>query len=328
MRVNEVQRALDKIEPQLKTAFLVQIALIANSVKLADVERLVARNDAQGIASLLMGYGFHKLLELLRATFMQGGEQEMRDVPATLRQAFDVREDTADAWLRGNDQEVIQTLTQNQREAIGILLAAALLRGQSARKTALQIIGRKSGQTGRRSGGIVGLTGQDATWVETARQQLSSGDPAQMRDYLKRTQRDRAFDAMVNQAIDAEKPLADDDVERAAAAYSTKLSLTRAAVQTAAWALGALAAGRAMAYQQVINAGVSSDRVRKVWRTVGDNKVRDTHAQMNGQVRPFMQPFQSTSGALMQEPGDTSLGAGPAETFNCRCSVTYQITSA
>lgn len=327
--VMQVQQELDKIEPVLAKLFRDRMATIANSVQLVTLERLVQNNDANGIVTLLFADGFHAILEAIRNVFIRGGQMEMAQMAASLKQTFDVREDTADAWLRGNDAEVIQTLTQNQREAIGILLAAALLRGQSARKTALQIIGRKSGQTGRRYGGIVGLTGQDATWVETARQQLSSGDPSQMRDYLKRTKRDRTFDPMVSQAIEAGKPLSNDDVEKVTGAYAGKLSVARAAVQTAAWALAALAAGRAQAVQQVLKAnGISPDRVSKVWLTVGDNKVRDTHAQMNGQVRPFMQPFQSPSGALMQEPGDTTLGAGPAETFNCRCSVTYQITSA
>lgn len=326
--VMQVQQELDKVEPVLAKLFRDRMASIANSVQLVTLERLIENNDTHGIVTLLFSDGFHAILEALRSVFIRGGQMEMAQVAASLRQTFDVREDTADAWLRGNDAQVIQMLTQNQREAIGIILAAALLRGQSARKTALQILGRKSAQTGRRSGGIVGLTGQDATWIETARQQLASGEPSQMRDYLKRTQRDRTFDPMVKQAIETGKPLSDDDIERVTGAYASKLSLARAAVQTAAWALAALAAGRSQAIQQIVKTTISADRVSKVWRTVGDNKVRHTHTEMNGQVQPFFQPFRSPSGALLMEPGDSSLGAGPAETFNCRCSVTYRIATA
>ena len=53
----------------------------------------------------------------------------------------------------------------------------------------------------------------------------------------------------------------------------------------------------------------------KVWVTVGDNDVRDTHANINGERRPINQPF---SNGLMF-PGDPS--GPPAEIIRCRCTM-------
>ena len=55
--------------------------------------------------------------------------------------------------------------------------------------------------------------------------------------------------------------------------------------------------------------------VIKIWVTVGDFNVRDSHASMDGEERPIESPF---SNGLMY-PGDES--GPPEEVINCRCSI-------
>lgn len=62
----------------------------------------------------------------------------------------------------------------------------------------------------------------------------------------------------------------------------------------------------------------------KVWRTVGDNKVRDIHKIVNGQIRKITVPFD-VNGQQLMNPGDTSLGATADNVVNCRCSAIYRI---
>lgn len=58
----------------------------------------------------------------------------------------------------------------------------------------------------------------------------------------------------------------------------------------------------------------------KIWHSVGDERVRDSHAQMDGQKVPIDQPFIFPSGAQAMYPG----GSGVAgEDINCRCFVEY-----
>jgi len=52
------------------------------------------------------------------------------------------------------------------------------------------------------------------------------------------------------------------------------------------------------------------------WNTVGDDRVRESHELVDGQIRLIGEPFH-VGGALLDYPGDPS---GPLEeTANCRC---------
>lgn len=62
----------------------------------------------------------------------------------------------------------------------------------------------------------------------------------------------------------------------------------------------------------------------KVWRNVGDNKVRGLHIIANGQIKKLGAPYE-VGGELLRFPGDSSLGATPKNTANCRCSSIYRV---
>lgn len=63
---------------------------------------------------------------------------------------------------------------------------------------------------------------------------------------------------------------------------------------------------------------------KKRWRTVGDNRVRDIHKEVNFQERLITRPFD-VNGERLMHPGDTSLGASAGNVINCRCSAIYDI---
>jgi hypothetical protein len=78
---------------------------------------------------------------------------------------------------------------------------------------------------------------------------------------------------------------------------------------------------RFAAGQEAVKKGVY---IRKVWSTTMDGKERDTHHEMNGQVRGADEEFVSPSGARALYPG----GFGVLEEdTNCRCDF-YWITEA
>ena len=56
---------------------------------------------------------------------------------------------------------------------------------------------------------------------------------------------------------------------------------------------------------------------RKAWRTVGDERVRDTHAAANGQIVEREENF-IVGGVSMRGPGQ---GGVAREVVNCRCIV-------
>lgn len=58
----------------------------------------------------------------------------------------------------------------------------------------------------------------------------------------------------------------------------------------------------------------------KSWLTAGDERVRETHADADGQTVPIDQPFD-VGGEQAQYPGDPDLS--DEESLNCRCTITF-----
>ena len=67
---------------------------------------------------------------------------------------------------------------------------------------------------------------------------------------------------------------------------------------------------------------ILSGKTRKTWDAIIDKVTRDTHRDINGATIPIDEPFQ-VGDSLMMYPKDESMGAGPEEIVNCRCSVSY-----
>ena len=72
---------------------------------------------------------------------------------------------------------------------------------------------------------------------------------------------------------------------------------------------------------QAIEAGaVKGDRVKRIWDSSGDSRVRPDHRIMDGKTVEGMDtPYTLPGGARMLYPGDTSLGAPASQTVACRC---------
>lgn len=85
---------------------------------------------------------------------------------------------------------------------------------------------------------------------------------------------------------------------------------------------GAQNAGRMERLRETEEAGIE---VRKKWLAVRDNRVRDTHAELDGQERPVDEPFEvmTDDGRLLEidYPGDPN--APPELVYNCRCTLVY-----
>ena len=79
----------------------------------------------------------------------------------------------------------------------------------------------------------------------------------------------------------------------------------------------------------VLGAQASGVPTRKVWLSTQDDRVRDTHLAVDGQTvenleATFEVPNIEGYTDKMQYPGDSSLGASPSNTINCRCTVIYE----
>lgn len=239
---------------------------------------------------------------------------------------FDGRNPVAEAWLSRRSSDLITRLTTEQRQLVRDTLSDSMRRGVNPRQAALDIVGRISRVTGKREGGILGLSAPQAEYVATARDELASDDPAALKHYLTRVRRDKRFDRSVAKAIREGKPVDPAIAAKAVTAYERRLLKLRGETIGRVETLTSMQRAKFEAYRQAIASGkVAENVVTKVWRSAGDLRVRHTHQALNAESVRFNEAFRSPSGALMRFPMDTALGAGPQEIVGCRCDCEYRI---
>lgn len=302
-----------ELEAPMAAAYLAEVRAVESAATVAEVERLIAEDDRDGLAVLLSLGSLTLFTELFRTAFIQGAQNELAG-----RWRFDSNTWAVINLLMGEYRSISDTAAMDLRKTIDVVLA----NGNTTRNKALDLLGVK-GTTALRTGGMVGLPVQMSEWVESARQQLLSGDRAAMRAYLTRKLRDTAYDRFV-------VPGAKLTIEQAntiSRAYSARLLQSYAKQLAQTYAQQAYNAGRNHSIQQLLDNGtITQDQVQKKWRTMRDERVRHSHATMNNQRVGFMEPFVSGLGGLLMYPGDTSLGASDADIYNCRCSFEYTIS--
>lgn len=301
----------------------------------AQVERVVVAltaGDIDGaIAALnLDPVAFNRMIDAIEASYAAGGAATADSLPkrdpdgVALLLRFDDRNPRAEAWLRDKSSTLVTRIMDEQRQGIRQALTDGMVRGDNPRRVALDVVGRIDRATGRRTGGVIGLTPQQERFSRSAADELASGDPAQLRHYLTRELRDRRFDRTIAKAIRDETPVPAETASRALVQYKNRLLKFRGDVIGRTEALASLNAAQYEALRQLVDTGrVTAAQVRRVWRSARDLRVRDTHRIMDGQSVGLTEAFQSPRGARLQFPGDPSAPA--SETIQCRCIVTPRI---
>lgn len=326
MKASEVESEIERLEVEAQQAYLDQVAQTVRYASISELEQAVSDNDESLIAQILALGLFGMMVERLRSTYARGASKELVGIIIPgVRREIDMSDPDVTSFLSSQAAALREHAEREQAEAVRTVLSFGRDRGDSPRTTALNLAGRMSKQTGRRTGGIVGLNGPSAEAVERSRDQLASGDPAQLRNYLTRVRRDPAFDAAVREAIATGKPIAQATIDRAAAAYARRLLGTYAEALAQTNTSEAYNKGREEGWKQLTARSNGLYTFAKAWRSMRDNKVRHTHAVMNGQVVMADQPFTSPSGAMLMFPCDTSLGAPLNERIRCRCVVEYSL---
>lgn len=310
------QALLDALAPKIRDAFVQAIQQVKDRATLGRIEAAIARGAVDDVADLLnlTPEVMSAVEDAIEATFREGGLFQ-----ASVG-AFYPRHDRAIEWVREAGAALVVEINRGQRAAIRGIVTAGIDDGRNPNAVARDIIGTTNRATGRRDGGILGLTEREAGYVVNARREIEELNPG----YFTRAARDRRYDPMVRKAIEAGKPLTQADLDRIIRRYSDGLLIRRGDRIARTEALQALNAGRYEAMQQQVERlGLSTSDIVATWQSARDIRTRDTHRAMRGAEAAFGQPFRSPSGALLRFPGDRALGAPAAECINCRCSVTY-----
>lgn len=304
------------------------MAAVRDITRQVEFQKLILALDRRDLDAAMQALhidraAFQPLEAKLVEAFTAGGQGAVASMPAAVSIGcrFDPGNQRAAANIREMAGTLIARLTQGEIDQARAFLADGMARGASPRLVALDLVGRISRATGQRTGGLIGLSGPYRDYVATARAELASTDPALLRNYLTRKQRDRRYDRAVTRAIETGKPVPAETVRTAVTRYSARLVRLRGEIIARTEGLPAIRAAKHEAYQQLADDGrVDAMDIVRGWSTNEDGRQRDTHDAMNGQeVRGLDMPFTSPSGAQMMFPGDTSRGAPASEIVACRC---------
>lgn len=74
----------------------------------------------------------------------------------------------------------------------------------------------------------------------------------------------------------------------------------------------------------LLGAKASGVPSKKIWLATQDDRTRDLHLEVDGQVVNTLDGNFQVGGEEMKYPADSSLGASPSNTINCRCTVIYE----
>ncbi|MFT4076852.1 MAG: hypothetical protein QM647_15105 [Asticcacaulis sp.] len=331
----QLDALFDKLWPEMAQAFREAVAEIRSRITLKVlIDRLTA-GDIQGALEALHidRAAFYPLEQALTLAYQSGGAIVSQAMPlqreatgARVVIRFDMRNPRAEAWLAERSSQLVTGIVDDQRASIQSALVEGMAKGQNPTTTALQVVGRINRATGKREGGIVGLTSQQAQYVAAARQELLSGDPAQMANYLARSDntRDKRFDKAVRAAMKAGKPLPADTVNAAVTSYENRMLKYRGDLIGKTETFGGIAASKHEAYAQAIQSGkVLANRVKKRWKHFPNEHPRLWHEAMANVEVPFDGLFSLPDGSQMAFAHDPT--GGMKNNAGCHCQTDYFI---
>lgn len=312
-------------EARMLRAFLDSVAAIKNDVKITQLTLLIEQGNIDG-AIRLLGLdpsAFEGMDDALRQSFRTGGftgAAQFGDIPTSVGDVtmrFNMRNPSAEEWLLTNSSELVIGMSDSQVKLVREALTDDLANGVNPKQSALNLVGRTDG-TGKRTGGIIGLTDQQSGWVSSARTELEELNPK----YFTRDLRDKRLDGVIRKAMDSGTPLTPQQINRAITRLQGRTLKFRGDVIARTESINALRAGHEESVNQAIEVGeVDPNDVSGVWDSSGpDGRTRDSHLFMEGQKRAHGVPFdfELNVGQAMF-PGDSSLGAPAKELIQCRC---------
>lgn len=329
-----LDRMIEQFAPQIRDAFRAAMEGVTSAAILNEMVRAIGLGDVEA-AFRALGFSdaaMRPLTAMIEEAFETGGVMVGNTFPRRLRTPegsavfrFDVRNSRAEAWLRDHSASLVTRMQDEARGGIRNLLTEGMRDGRNPRNTALDIVGRINPRTGKREGGIIGLSAPQERWAARAREELGGNPPDA--NYFTRKRRDRRFDGIVQKAIDEGRPLTAEQVNQIAGRYKDRLLQLRGETIARTESIQSLNKAADEAIRQAVDMGaVRRSAARRVWDSAGDDgRTRKSHLAMEGQEVGIDEPFRTPGGELLMFPGDTSLGASAEETVNCRCRPRWKI---
>lgn len=298
-------------ETRIDNAFRASIRSVTDEVTIGLLHDALARGDVQGALEVidLEPAAFEPLRNILVQTYADAGAQATEGLRGVRWNSASPR---AEDYARNRIGTEITRITDDSLAAIRNHIADGYAFGRTPNRMALDLVGR-IGPSGRREGGLIGLSRPQEQWVRNMREALELKPESALRF----TRRDRRFDGLLKSG----KPLTKSQIDNILTSYKNRLLLSRAKSIAVTERGAAINNGRMDAYKNAADKyGLPYSAIVKTWvhtgRAVFD---RPTHQQANGQIVQGADTPFIIGGIAMQHPHDPFAPA--SETVNCRCEV-------
>jgi len=321
-----------KLEPELRKAFLLAVQGIKDRVVWKDLIAALTALDVQAAIEALgiTKEAFYAYQTTVAAIYAQGGAATAAGIKGprggAINFLFDMANPRAESWLSLNGGEKItHLLLPGLRESITGKILESYEKGNHPFTIARSLIGNVS--NGKRTGGLLGLSRPQMSYVESMRARLQNGSASEIQKILSgMTLRDKRFDKLLVRVQHGKATLTAKNIEDMISGYTNKL-LKRRGEDVARTETGmAVMASRKESMQQVLQKlSYPDNAVIKTWRHGGGPADPRPHhvAANNKQVRGLNTPFVLENGAVLQHALDPDGGA--EEVVNCTCDTTMRI---
>jgi hypothetical protein len=313
--VRRLNRLLSRYEATVRAAFRDYIARTRSAFTLKYLADLIERGRVQEALNVVDSY----VVRLGSAVVPRVYQDVAIDETTRLGRAFLPDRTTAvitfdpTHWraaesMRRNRLNFIAAFTRQQRETTRAALVEGLMTGTGPRAVARTFLDS------------IGLTRTQLQAVSNYRSLLENNS----REALHRELRDRRFDRTVDRVFSAGEVLEAAQVERMTQRYYEGMLSLRAETISRTETQRVLNQARQEALLQAVEqGGIDPSMIERVWRATDDDRTRDSHWDMEGQVVGLNEPFVSGAGHRLMYPGDPSAPA--EEIINCRCTVTHRL---
>ena len=307
---------VNKFDDELKKVFLQAI----KKIKGPQLVRLVERGDLRGALALI-----EESASILGTKYGDALEESARAASSWLNDkatvvvgargdgfVFDNQHVRFVRNLEQNKFRLVTQFTNDQREMLQQTLSRGAAEGLNPRASARQV--RQN----------IGLTDKQATYVDNYRRELEgvgrTKRPGDLHRAQGRTLHDRRFDSTIERAQANQQPLTKAQIDKMVNRYRERYVGYRARVIARTESLRAVHEGTEEMYQQAIESGdLDAGDLTRTWVTAADERVRSSHASLNGEQRAVGQPWGN-----LRYPGDPTAPA--EETVQCRCVLTTRMS--
>ncbi len=304
---------LAKHERLIRDAFLTMVGSIQSSVVLDVIADLIEKGDLLAALNEALRNAPAALGTAATQAFVDAAGDTAKFLGKTLGEIiidFDQTNTRAVAKMRANQLRLVAGFTNQQSETVRQVLIDGIRDGVNPRELA------------RRFRDSIGLTATQERAVTNFRRALEDLD----RDALTRELRDRRFDPTIARAIRNNEPFTAKQIETITKRYRERFLIFRSETIARTEALRSVHEGSQELYLQALESGeLSREQLTREWNTARDERVRGSHAVMDGQLRGIDEHFISGLGSALMFPGDSSAPA--ADVINCRCTVGTRIVS-